>query len=71
MSASDSALPPQRGYGAALSVRLNHKIVLALGYNPRGVDDGELAGDDRLGKGATLRLHIPTEATLTHWLKQP
>lgn len=66
---SDSALPAQTGYGTELSVQLNHKIVLALGYNFKGVDDGELAGDDRLDKGFKLRLHIPVEATLTHWLK--
>ena len=66
---SDSHLPAQTGYGAELSVRMNRKIVLALGYNPRGIDDGELAGDERLGKGVKLRLYIPTEATLTHWLK--
>jgi hypothetical protein len=66
---NDSALPAQRGYGTELSVQLNRRIVLSLGYNFRGVDDGELAGDERLSKGATLRLRIPTEATLTRWLK--
>jgi hypothetical protein len=67
----DSAAGTVRGYGGELSVQMNHKIVLALGYNPRGIDDGELAGDDRLGKGVHLRLYIPTEATLKHWLKAP
>ncbi|MBT9526591.1 MAG: hypothetical protein IV105_15145 [Rhizobacter sp.] len=65
----DSHLPSQTGYGAELSVRMNRRLVLALGYNPRGIDDGELAGDERLGKGVKLRLYIPTEAVLTHWLK--
>jgi hypothetical protein len=67
---NDSLNPKQNGWGTELSVQLNRKIVLALGYNPRGVDDGELAGDDRLGKGVRLRLYIPVEATLTHWLKK-
>ncbi len=67
---TDSALPATAGYGAELSVQLNHKIVLALGYNFKGIDDGELAGDERLGKGVKLRLYVPTEATLTHWLKR-
>ena len=66
---TDSALLPQSIFGTALSVQLNHRIVLALGYNFRGVDDGELAGDDRLSKGVIARLYIPTEAILTHWLK--
>lgn len=66
---TDNALPAQRGWGTELSVQLNRKVVLALGYNPRGVNDGELAGDDRLDKGVRLRLYIPVEATLTHWLK--
>ncbi len=68
---NDSALPAEHGFGANLSVQLNHRVVLALGYNPRGIEDGELAGEERLSKGATLRLFIPTDATLTHWLKAP
>jgi len=68
---TDSALPAQRGHGMELSVQLNHRIMLALGYNPKGIDDDELAGDDRLTKGVTLRLYIPVEATLAHWLKPP
>jgi hypothetical protein len=52
-----------------LSVRLNHRIVLAFGYNVKGVDDGELAGDERLAKGVRLRLYIPTESTLAYWLR--
>ncbi|HET7793008.1 MAG TPA: hypothetical protein VFL64_06450 [Rhizobacter sp.] len=68
---SDSAQGAQNGFGAQLSVKLNHKIVLALGYNPQGFDDGELAQDDRLKQGVTARLYIPVEATLTHWLKPP
>ena len=59
----------QRGYGAELSVQMKRKIVLALGYNAKGIDDGELAADDRLGKGFKLRLYIPTEATLKYWLR--
>ncbi|MBC7956637.1 MAG: hypothetical protein H7Y33_12305, partial [Cytophagales bacterium] len=66
---SDSALPKQTGFGTELSVRLNHRIVLALGYNAKGVDDGELAGDERLSKGVKLRLYIPTESTLAYWLR--
>lgn len=65
----DSALPSRRGYGAELSVQMKRKLVLALGYNPKGIDDGELAADDRLGKGVQLRLYIPSEAVLKHWLK--
>lgn len=65
----DSALGVQRGYGAELSVQMNRKIVLAFGYNAKGIDDGELAADDRLGKGFKLRAYIPTEATLKHWLR--
>lgn len=66
---TDSHLPAQTSFGAELALQMNRKIVLALGYNPRGFDDGELAGEERLGKGVKLRLYIPTEATLTHWLK--
>ncbi len=66
---TDSHRPAQTSYGAELSLQMNRKIVLALGYNPRGFDDSELAGDERLGKGVKLRLYIPTEATLTHWLR--
>ena len=54
---------------AELSVQMKRKIVLALGYNAKGIDDGELAADDRLGKGFKLRLYIPTEATLKYWLR--
>ncbi len=66
---SDSHLPAQTGFGTELSVRMNRRLVLALGYNPRGIDDGELAGEERLSKGVKLRLYIPTEAVLKHWLK--
>ncbi|MEO8155509.1 MAG: hypothetical protein ABI605_20770 [Rhizobacter sp.] len=66
---TDSAVPAQSLFGTALSVKLNHRIVLSLGYNFRGVDDGEMSGDARLSKGVTARLYIPTEAILTHWLK--
>ncbi|MBX3622154.1 MAG: hypothetical protein KF891_19480 [Rhizobacter sp.] len=66
---TDTAQPTQNGYGFELSVQMNHKIVLALGYNFRGIDDGELAGDDRLGKGVQARLYIPVEAALKHWLR--
>ncbi len=66
---SDSALPPQRGFGTEISILMKHKLVLALGYNPRGIDEPELSADDRLGKGVHLRLYIPVEATLTHWLR--
>lgn len=65
----DSAYGTQRGHGAELSVQMNRKIVLALGYNPRGINDSEIATDDRLGKGFKLRAYIPTEATLKHWLR--
>jgi len=65
----DNTLPAENLFGTTLSVQLNHRIVLSLGYNFKGVDDGELAGDDRLSKGVTARLYIPTEAILTHWLK--
>ncbi len=65
----DSAYGVKRGYGAELSVQMNRKIVLALGYNAKGIDDPELAVDDRLGKGFKLRAYIPTEATLKHWLR--
>lgn len=66
---NDSFYGVKRGFGGELSVQMNHKLVLALGYNPKGIDDGELAGEDRLGKGVTLRLFIPVEATLKHWLR--
>ncbi len=66
---TDSVNPTRTGFGAELSVQMNRKIVLALGYNPRGIGDGEMAGDERIGKGVKLRLYIPTEATLTHWLR--
>lgn len=66
---NDSLYGVKRGYGGELSVQMNRRLVLALGYNPKGIDDGELAGEDRLGKGVTLRLFIPTEAILKHWLR--
>ncbi len=59
----------RQGHGAELSVQMNRKIVLAIGYNAKGIDDGELAADDRLGKGFKLRAYIPTEATLKYWLR--
>lgn len=65
----DDALGVQRGYGAELAVQMKRKVVLAMGYNAKGIDDGELAADDRLGKGFKVRLYIPTEATLNHWLR--
>jgi hypothetical protein len=65
----DSFHGVKRGYGTELSVQMNRKIVLALGYNVKGIDDGELATNDRLGKGVTLRAYIPTEATLKYWLR--
>lgn len=65
----DSLHGVKRGHGMELSVQMNHKIVLALAYNPKGIDDGELAGDERLGKGVQLRAFIPSEAILKHWLK--
>jgi hypothetical protein len=65
----DDALGVQRGYGIELAVQMKRKVVLAFGYNAKGIDDGELAADDRLGKGFKLRLYIPTEATLRYWLR--
>jgi hypothetical protein len=68
---NDSAVSSQTGLGSEISVRLNRKVVLALGFNFKGVDDEELANDDRLKRGVTARLYIPVEATLTRWLSQP
>jgi hypothetical protein len=68
---NDSALGVETGFGSELSVRLNRKVTLALGFNFKGIDDDELANDDRLKKGLTARLYIPTEAVLTRWLSQP
>jgi hypothetical protein len=68
---NDSAFGVETGFGSELSVRLNHKVTLALGFNFKGIDDDELANDDRLKKGVTARLYIPTEAVLTRWLSQP
>ncbi|MET0335609.1 MAG: hypothetical protein ABW190_15155, partial [Rhizobacter sp.] len=65
----DSVYGKMQGYGTELSVQMNRKIVLAIGYNAKGIDDGELSADDRLGKGFKIRAYIPTEATLTYWLR--
>lgn len=65
----DDAMGVQRGYGAELAVQMKRKVVLALGYNAKGIDDGELAADDRLGQGFKIRVYIPTEATLKYWLR--
>ena len=46
-------------------------VVLAVGYNPRGMNDNELAIDDRLGKGFTLRLRFSIESALARWLDPP
>ena len=44
---------------------------LAVGYNPRDMSDNELAIDDRLGKGFTLRLRFSIESALARWLDPP
>lgn len=65
----DNLYGVKRGYGVEFSVQMNRKIVVALAYNPKGIDDGELAGAERLGKGVQLRAFIPSEAILKHWLR--
>ena len=67
----DSALPIQNGYGAELGLKLSSKVVLAVGYNPRDMSDNELAIDDRLGKGFTIRLRFSIESALARWLDPP
>jgi hypothetical protein len=67
----DSALPFERGYGAEVGLRLSRRVVLAVGYNPRGIDESELEIDDRLSKGLTLRLRFSVDAALARWLDPP
>ena len=64
----DSALATQNGYGAEIGLKLSSKVVLAAGYNPRGMNDSELAIDDQLRKGFTLRLRFSFESALSRWL---
>ena len=61
----------QTGFGAEIGYKLSDKAVLALGYNPRGVGDSELAVEDKLAKGFTLRLRFSIEAALARWLDPP
>lgn len=58
----------QTGIGAEVGYKLSDKVVLAVGYNPRGVDDSEMALDDRLGKGFTIRLRFSIDAAAARWL---
>lgn len=67
----DSVEPARRGFGAEIGYRIGSKAALALGWNPRGVDDDELALDDKLGRGITLRLRFSIEAALARWLDPP
>jgi hypothetical protein len=70
-SRRDSFAPRQNGLGAELGFKLSKRVALALGYNLRGIDDSELAIDDRLAKGVTLRLQFSIEAALARWLDPP
>lgn len=68
---TDAIDAAQNGYGAEIGYKLSDKAVLALGYNPRGIDDSELAVEDKLGKGVALRLRFSIEAALARWLDPP
>ncbi len=67
----DSAGPRQSGLGAEVGYNLSRKVALAIGYNPRGFDDGELELDDQLKKGLTLRLRFAIDTALARWLDPP
>jgi hypothetical protein len=67
----DDVDPPRRGFGAEVGYRIGSKAALALGWNPRGIDDNELALDDKLERGLTLRLRFSIEAVLARWLDPP
>jgi hypothetical protein len=58
-------------YGAEIGLRVSRRVVLALGYNPRGFKDNELQIDERLRQGFTLRLRFSIEAVLGRWLDAP
>ncbi|MEY2892978.1 MAG: hypothetical protein RJA98_2886 [Pseudomonadota bacterium] len=70
-SLRDDALGRVPGWGGELGLQLSRKASLALGYNPRGVNDTELALDDRLERGVTLRLRFSIENALAGWLDRP
>ncbi|MBX3604221.1 MAG: hypothetical protein KF788_03065 [Piscinibacter sp.] len=67
----DDVDPTRRGLGAEIGYRIGSKAALALGWNPRGIDDEELALDDKLERGLTLRLRFSIEAVLARWLDAP
>ncbi|MEY4754430.1 MAG: hypothetical protein RJA44_2105 [Pseudomonadota bacterium] len=64
----DSLDGTQRSWGAELGLRLSSKAVLALGYNPRGFSDSELAVDEKPDQGWTLRLRFTIEGAIGRWL---
>ena len=64
----DSSYATQNGLGAEIGLKLSSKVVLAVGYNPRGMNDSELAIDDRFAKGLTLRLRFSIDSALSRWL---
>jgi len=59
------------GAGAEIGYALSRRVVLALGYNPRGFDDHELEVDERLDKGLQVRLRLSIDGALARWLDAP
>lgn len=67
----DDVYGSQVGVGAELAVRISRRLVLAIGYNPKGFDDEEMADNEKLQKGFVARAYVPLETTLTRWLSPP
>lgn len=65
---TDTIDGPASSYGAELGLRLSRLAVLALGFNPRGFADNELAVDEQPRKGWTLRLRFTIEGAIGRWL---
>jgi hypothetical protein len=68
---NDSMYARQTSVGAEISVKVSRKLVLAIGYNPKGFDDDEMAEGEKLDKGFTARAYVPFETTLARWLAPP
>jgi hypothetical protein len=57
-----------RSAGVEAGYRLSRKVVLAAGVNFKGFADDELAAEDRLNRGAYLRLRFNFDVVLGRWL---